>query len=112
MVAVYKAAEKAVARARAGQGPSLLECKTYRWHHHFEASFIPDLRPAEEIEAWKRKCPIASFERRLVKADILTRQDIAAIDNQVIIQVKDAVKFAVESPFPVPENALEDCFAV
>ena len=112
VVTVYQAAEKAVTRARAGDGPSLLECKTYRWHHHFEADFIPDLRPPQEIEAWRAKCPLASFERRLLKAGILTREQVEAIDNQVTAQVEDAISFAMGSPFPEPEDALEDVFAV
>jgi TPP-dependent pyruvate/acetoin dehydrogenase alpha subunit len=113
VVAVHKAAKELVARAREGKGPALLECRTYRWHGHFEAKpdfGIPDTRPAEEIEAWKKKCPVAAMERRLMEAGILTGQDIEQIDNQVMALIDDAVKYAVESPLPDPEDALQDVY--
>jgi len=112
VVAVYEAARKAVARGRAKGGPTFLEFKTYRWRHHFEADHIPDLRPLEEIEDWKKKCPIADFERRLLEVGILSRQEMEAIDNQVISQIEDAISYALESPFPDPQDALEDVFSV
>jgi TPP-dependent pyruvate/acetoin dehydrogenase alpha subunit len=112
VVAVYEVAKELVARTREGGGPSFLECKTYRWHGHFESNFMPDLRPPEEIEAWKKKCPVARMERRLLEAGILTRHEIEAMDSQVMAQIEDAVKYAVESPFPDPEDALEDVFSV
>ena len=113
VVAVYEAAQELVTRARQGKGPALLECRTYRWHGHFEARGgfgIPDTRPLEEIEAWKQKCPVLAMERRLTEAGILTEQDIKEIDNQVMAQIEDAVKYAVESPLAAPEDALEDVY--
>ena len=112
IVAIHEAAQKALARARAGGGPSLLECRTYRWHHHFESDAIPDLRPPQEIEAWKKKCPIASLEQRLLEAKILTKQELKTISDQVIAQIEEAVSYASESPLPDPEDALEDVFSV
>jgi TPP-dependent pyruvate/acetoin dehydrogenase alpha subunit len=111
VIAVYTAAHDAVARARAGNGPSLLECKTYRWHSHFEANTIPDLRPLEEIEAWKDKCPLANFELKLLEQGVLTMQEVEMYNRQVQMQVDDAVDFAVRSPLPDPESALEDVFS-
>jgi TPP-dependent pyruvate/acetoin dehydrogenase alpha subunit len=111
VVAVYTAAHDAVARARAGNGPSLLECKTYRWHSHFEANSIPDLRPVEEIEAWKDKCPLANFELKLLEQGVLTMREVEIYNQQVQMQVDDAVDFAVRSPLPDPESALEDVFS-
>jgi pyruvate dehydrogenase E1 component alpha subunit len=112
VVAVYEATQKVVATARAGDGPSFLECKTYRWRPHFESDAIPDLRPPEEIEAWKGKCPIASLERRLLEAGVLTTQELPAIDAQVMSQIEDAVSYASQSPLPDPEDALENVFSV
>lgn len=112
VVAVYEAAQEAVSRARAGGGPCFLEFQTYRWHSHFESTAIPDLRPREEIEAWKKKCPVASLEERLLQSGILTGQEVEAINNQVMSRIEDAVRFALESPFPEPEDALENIFSV
>jgi pyruvate dehydrogenase E1 component alpha subunit len=111
VVAVYEATQRAVARARVGGGPSLLEGKTYRWRGHFESDAMPDLRPAEEIEAWKKKCPIAHLERRLLEAGLLTRKEMEEIDAQVLSQIEDAVSFALESPLPDPQDALEGVFS-
>ena len=112
VVAVYEATRKAVARARAGGGPGFLEFKTYRWHGHFESTAIPDLRPPEEIEAWKKKCPIATLGGRLLQAGMLTRQEIEAINSQVMSRIEDAVSYALESPLPEPQDALENIYSV
>jgi len=112
VVAVYDAVEKAVAQARAGGGPSFLECKTYRWRSHFESDAEPDLRPPEEIEAWKGRCPIVGLRRRLLEGGILAEWELEGIDDQVQSEIEDAVNFASASPFPDPQDALEDVFSV
>ena len=66
--AVYQAANRAVERARAGEGPSLIECKTYRWRGHTERRGQADVRDPAEVEAWKRRDPIAQLERQLAGA--------------------------------------------
>jgi TPP-dependent pyruvate/acetoin dehydrogenase alpha subunit len=111
VVAVYEATEKAVAGVRAGGGPVFLEFMTYRWRGHFEAPGIPDLRPVEELETWKKKCPIAGFERILLEKDIVSRQTLEEIDARVMQQIESAVSYALASPFPAPEDALEDVFS-
>jgi TPP-dependent pyruvate/acetoin dehydrogenase alpha subunit len=111
VVAVYREAGKAVTEARAGRGPVFLELMTYRWRGHFEAPGMPDLRPPEEIEAWKKKCPVARLERMLLKRGVITRPGLEEINNRVMQQIEDAVSFALESPFPAPEDALEDVFS-
>lgn len=111
VVAVYEAAKKAVAGVRTGRGPVFLEFMTYRWRGHYEAPGLPDLRPVEELEAWKRKCPVAGFERILLKKGIVTKQIIEEIDTQVMQQIEDAVSYALASPLPAPEDALDDVFS-
>ena len=111
LAAVYRATRDAVASARSGEGPSLLEFKTYRWRHHFEMTSIPDLRPPEEIEAWKQKCPIAPIEHRLLREGVLDREDLARLDGEVLARIEDAVRFALASPLPEPAEALEDVFS-
>jgi pyruvate dehydrogenase E1 component alpha subunit len=109
--AVYEATKKAVAKVRAGKGPIFLEFITYRWRGHFEAPGMPDLRPIEEIESWKKKCPIASFERKLLANGMITQQIIEEIDAQVRQQIENAVSYALASPLPAPEDALEDVYS-
>jgi len=111
IVGVYEAAQTAVAAARSGGGPGLLEFRTYRWRHHFEGGYFPDLRPKDEIEAWKEKCPIKRFEQRLLEDGVLDREQQEAINLQVLSRVEDAVNYAMESPFPDPEDALEGVYS-
>ncbi len=108
---VREAAREAVARAREGSGPSFIEFKTYRWHHHFEGGYFPDLRPKDEVEAWKEKCPIKRLELKLDADGILDRKGQEAIDFEVMSRIEDAVKFAVESPYPAPEDALKGVYS-
>jgi acetoin:2,6-dichlorophenolindophenol oxidoreductase subunit alpha len=109
--AVHEAAQGAVARARSGEGPSLIEFRTYRWHHHFEGGYFPDLRPQDEVEAWKEKCPIKRFEQKLEADGVLDRPAQEAINLEVLSRIEDAVNFAVESPYPDPEDALSGVFS-
>ena len=105
VVAVHEAVQAAVERARAGEGPSLLECKTYRYRSHSEGIFDfchADPRPAEEIEAWKKRDPIKLFAERLLKHRTLTQADIERIDEEVTAEVEEAELFAMQSPVPDP----------
>ena len=109
---VYETAEKAVSRARQGKGPSLIEFKTYRWRNHFEGDMIPDLRPREKLEEWKKKCPVAFMERRLIEMGILDNGQLEIMNAKVMSRVQEAVEFAMESPLPDPEDALADVFSI
>jgi TPP-dependent pyruvate/acetoin dehydrogenase alpha subunit len=111
VVAVYEAARRAVAKVRAGGGPVFLEFMTYRWRGHFEAPGMPDLRPVEELKAWKRKCPVAGFERVLRRNRIVSKQELKEIDAQVMQQIEESVNYALASPLPAPEDTLEDVFS-
>ncbi|MGB3933224.1 MAG: thiamine pyrophosphate-dependent dehydrogenase E1 component subunit alpha [bacterium] len=110
VMAVYEAVGEAVKRARAGEGPSLVECKTYRWRGHFEGD--PQMyRPQEEIEEWKAKDPIPRFEALLAEMGVMTAEEAEAIRKEVAAEVEAAVEFAEKSPEPAPEAALEDHYA-
>jgi TPP-dependent pyruvate/acetoin dehydrogenase alpha subunit len=109
--AVYQAAEEAITVLRRGEGPVFLECETYRWHKHFLSDALEDLRPQEEREAWAKKCPIATFEPKLLAEGVLTREDVARINAGILRQVEEAHRFALESPYPEPEDALEDVYS-
>src|SRR5438128_41592 len=84
VLAVYEVAEAAVNRARAGHGPTLIECKTYRWRAHTEIKGTPDRRPPEEVEEWKQKDPIARLVRRLTEQGLLTEDGWKRIDEEVL----------------------------
>jgi len=105
VVAVHEAVQAAVATARAGEGPSFVECKTYRYRAHVEG--VPDIshtepRPAEEVEAWKKRDPIVLFKDRLVGEGILSEDDAARIDREVAAEIEAAERFAMDSPVPDP----------
>jgi TPP-dependent pyruvate/acetoin dehydrogenase alpha subunit len=109
--AVYEATKKAVAGVRAGRGPVFLEFLTYRWRGHFEAPGMPDLRPVEELEAWKKKCPVIRFEKVLLERGVADEKVLEEINDEVIRQVQESVDFAMASPLPSPEDALADVYS-
>lgn len=111
VMAVYEAAEAAVNRARAGQGPTLIECKTYRWRGHTERPGQEDPRPKAEIEEWRQRDPINRFASNLIDQGLLTEETWQKMDAEILEAIEAAVKFAEESPFPKPEAAVEDIFA-
>jgi len=109
---VRAATDEAVARARGGEGPSLLECKTYRWHFHaMRAAVPPETRASDEILEWKARDPIARLERVALERGLVTAADVAAIRARVAADLEDAVAFAEASPFPDPKDLLVDMFA-
>ncbi|HEY3912537.1 MAG TPA: thiamine pyrophosphate-dependent dehydrogenase E1 component subunit alpha [Stellaceae bacterium] len=109
--AVYQAANRAVERARAGEGPTLIECKTYRWRAHTERQGQPDRRDRAELEGWRRRDPIARLERQLREQGDLDDAGMEAIGREVMGALEAAIAFAEASPFPLPEQATEDVFA-
>jgi pyruvate dehydrogenase E1 component alpha subunit len=110
VIAVYEACQAAVDRARAGQGPTLIECKTYRWRTHFEGE--PDTyRPPEEVKAWMAREPIAPYRKLLVEQGILTGAEADEMEKKVLGELDEAVAFARTSPLPAPESALADLWA-
>jgi TPP-dependent pyruvate/acetoin dehydrogenase alpha subunit len=109
--AVHRAASAAVERARAGLGPTLIECKTYRHRGHTERRGQPDPRDAAEIESWKGRDPIALLTRRLREQGELDDAGLKAMEGEVMGALEAAVAFAEASPFPVAENATDDVFA-
>jgi TPP-dependent pyruvate/acetoin dehydrogenase alpha subunit len=103
---------EAVARARHGEGPSLLECKTYRWHFHaMRNTPPPETRAASEIAEWKARDPIARLERHLLERGLASTADIVALRAAVTADLDQAVAFADASPFPDPKDLLVDMFA-
>jgi len=107
---VYDVAVKATERTRAGEGPTLIECKTYRMKGH--SRFDPaKYRPQEEFERWMKRDPIETMKKRLVDETVLTEKEVAAVDEKVKASVERAATFALESSYPEVEEALRDVYA-
>jgi pyruvate dehydrogenase E1 component alpha subunit len=107
--AINELMEKAIARAKAGEGPTLLELKTYRWSGHWTGD--PQVyRTKEEVNEWKKKCPIKKFKEYLISNKILTSTECDAIEQDAYNQVEEAAKFALESPEPDPASVMDDVF--
>jgi pyruvate dehydrogenase E1 component alpha subunit len=110
VLAVFEATREAVERARRGEGPTLLECKTYRLKGH--SRFDPAAyRPKDEVNEWLKKDAIARFQARLLEMGITTESEIQRIIDKARNDVEEATKFALESPFPQPAEALDDVYA-
>ena len=104
---VHVAASEAVDRARKGGGPTLIECKTYRFRGHSRLkSHESKLFFPCEYEEWRKRDPIGTFRGK----GLLEESEIEEIEKEVEDLVEDAVRFAVESPYPHPEEALEDVY--
>ncbi len=105
VLAVREAVGRAVEHARRGQGPSLVECQTYRWYGHSRSD--PRVyRTKEEEAAWKQRDPIPAFAARLIEAGIATQAEIDALENKVNQEIREATDFALGSPTP-PVSELE-----
>jgi len=112
VVEVYTVVQEAVKRARNGQGPSFIEAVTYRFKGHCGVGddIDPQLRTKEELEQWKKKCPIKKIEKYLIDKQILTAQDINQIKQKLQKQIERAVEFGRNSPLPDRDELLKDVF--
>ncbi|MBE3071753.1 MAG: thiamine pyrophosphate-dependent dehydrogenase E1 component subunit alpha [Acidobacteria bacterium] len=110
VLAVYQTTQGAIRRARAGEGPTLIECKTYRWHGHSEhdKAFY---RSDEELVMWKSRDPLPIFTKFLVDLNVLTEETLQEIDRKVKDVIDRAVEFAERSPDPAPDEAVTDVWA-
>jgi pyruvate dehydrogenase E1 component alpha subunit len=110
VLAVYEAVGEAVARARKGEGPTLVECKTCRHHGHYEGD-TDTYRTKQELGECHKRDPIPRFRKKLVEMGVLTEKDANKIGQEINEEIEEAVKFAEESPLPAPEETLEDVYA-
>jgi acetoin:2,6-dichlorophenolindophenol oxidoreductase subunit alpha len=110
VLAVYQSMQGALARARGGEGPTLIECKTYRWHGHSEhdKAFY---RTDEELAMWKSRDPIPTFTTYLRARHVLDDEKLKEIEDRVAKTIDDAVEFASNAPDPAPEDAVSDLYA-
>jgi TPP-dependent pyruvate/acetoin dehydrogenase alpha subunit len=107
---VYRATRQALERARAGDGPTIIESKTMRMHGHSDADnswYVP----GSELAEWQRRDPIDRFERKLREAGLLDDTLVAAVESRIRQTLETDLQFALDSPFPAPEVALEGVYA-
>lgn len=110
LLAVFEAARKAMERARRGGGPTLIECKTYRHKGHSRVD-PGRYRAKEEVEEWLTKDPIKRFKEWLLQTNTLSETEIQQVATESLAKIEEAAKFALESRYPNPEEALEDVYA-
>jgi len=107
---VYRVTKEAVKRARKGEGPSLIECKTYRWKGHNLGDPGRVYRLEKETEEWKEHCPIKTFRKRLIKEKIFSEEELSLIEKDTKKMIKEAADFAIQSPYPDEKEAYKDLF--
>jgi pyruvate dehydrogenase E1 component alpha subunit len=113
VIAVYEAVREAVARARAGQGPSLVEARTYRYHDHSEGlnRVVRDpYRTEAEIEEWRKRDPITIHEERLISQGVASTAEVSALEAECHAAMQEALEFAQQSPYPEPDEVFDDVF--
>ncbi|WCO67314.1 thiamine pyrophosphate-dependent enzyme [Iamia majanohamensis] len=108
---VYAATHQAVRRARAGDGPTLIECKTYRFKAHTSDDDDRTYRTPEEVEAWRKKDPLRQFRQYLIEQRLLTEAEEVAVDEEVKAEVDEAARRAEALPFPEPSTATARVYA-
>ncbi len=109
--AVHDHVSEAVERARRGEGPTLVECKTYRYFDHQGVGDGAADRSAEEMEEWRARDPILRLRRELIETEVLTEAQAADIEGQVTRRIEEAIAFAEASPVPPSEELLTDVYA-
>jgi pyruvate dehydrogenase E1 component alpha subunit len=111
VVAVHEATAEAAARARRGEGPSLIEAKTYRFYnHHGIQNLGLKYRTDDEVAEWKQRDPIFTFEDRLIEAGTATRADFDTVWAELRADIAAAIEFAEASPLPDPDMVLADVY--
>ena len=110
VLAVYRAAVEAVARARRGEGPTLLVTESYRFEGHYSGE--PEVyRSRAEVEEWRKNDPLPRFRRRLLDGAVASSGELEGIEAAIKQEIADAVRFAKESPMPDPATATDYVYA-
>ncbi|MCK4349106.1 MAG: thiamine pyrophosphate-dependent dehydrogenase E1 component subunit alpha [Thermoplasmatales archaeon] len=112
VIEIYKTAKEMVERAKQNKGPSLIEALTYRWKAHLgiEDDIGPGMRPKEEVEEWKRKCPIKRHEKYLLENNIISEEEIAKIKEEIQDMINKAEQFGRKAPLPDECDLYTDVF--
>ena len=110
VLAVYQVASKAIDYARTGNGPTLINCLSYRWRGHSKSDRNL-YRTAEEIQAWKKKCPINRYKKVLIDAGIMDQDEVASVDKSAKDKIDSAAEEAKTFPEPSPANMENEVYA-
>lgn len=112
VIAVYEAAVEAVKRARAGEGPTLIECKAYRWqgHHVGDPAEYRARKKADEKAEWMARCPVKTLREAMLAGEVIEKE-LLKLEDTVEEEVQEAVAFAEHSPYPDPAETYTDIFA-
>ena len=111
VLAVYQSAGEAVQRARSGNGPTLLECRTYRVRSHSEGMREAGYRSQEEIEQWKKRDPIATYKAKMLSSGAFSQEEIDTLTQNVYKIAEEAANFARKSPMPDPSTVMDYLFS-
>jgi 2-oxoisovalerate dehydrogenase E1 component len=111
VLAIYRAAGEAVRAARAGEGPTLLECKTYRTRPHSEGMRDSGYRTREEIESWRTRDPIDLLQNKLLGEGLASAAELQQIDAEISAQAVEAHVYAQNSPWPDPSTVAEHVYS-
>jgi pyruvate dehydrogenase E1 component alpha subunit len=109
ILAVWDASTRAIQRARAGEGPTLIECKTFRMTGHSahdDAGYVPP----ELFEFWEERDPINRFERFLTSRGLIDRTAVEQMQGRINHEIDEAIQLAEKDPFPEPEDCLRDVY--
>lgn len=111
VLAVYAAAEEAIHRAKSGEGPTLIECLTYRTRPHAEGMGDFGYRTREEVEQWKARCPIARLKRHLLENELADESELAEIEGEIASEIDAAHRAAEAAPYPDPTTAARHIYS-
>lgn len=109
--AVYEAVSVAAERARQGEGPTLIECKTYRHRGHYEGDPMV-YRTKEEMQEWKERDGVLRLRHDIIDSGVATAEELDAIEAEITAEIEAAVEFAKESPYPDPSEVTTDVYAM
>ncbi|MFC1903352.1 thiamine pyrophosphate-dependent dehydrogenase E1 component subunit alpha [Chloroflexota bacterium] len=112
VVEVYQIAKNVINDARKGKGPSLIECRTYRWRGHVgpDSDVAAGYRTQEELDEWMAKCPVKNFELLLLERNVLTKGEIDTVHQEIQREIEEAFAFAQASPLPSEDELFTDLY--
>lgn len=112
VIQVYRVAREAIEKARAGNGPTLIECRTYRFRQHVgpDCDYETGCRLKEELDRWLKRCPLKKFKRFLLKRNFMREEEIVSITARIDREIEKAINFAKNSPFPEEDELMEGVY--